>query len=535
MGRLISIFSMALLVFLCVSAEANAQTDWPNYNRTLTSERFSGLKQINATTVGKLAELCRFDTGEQVSFQTGLVQTAGAIFFTTEHDTFSIDPETCKLNWRAHEDFESGSLHVNRGAAYLDGRVFRGLYDGRVVAYDAGTGRKVWETPLVDHAIGENIPAAPIAWNGMVFIGNAGGNSRGVRGRMYGLDAATGKVVWEFYLIPKPKDGHPGAESNPAAEATWGNVGALPPGGGATWTSYTLDPATGTLFVPTGAPSPAFAPSIRRGDNLYTDSVVMLDARTGAYRQHFQFVAHDFHDFDVSTPPTVFTARDGRRMLAEAPKDGYLYAYDLAAGRRLFKTSVTHTENQEAMITATSPVRACPGHHGGAEWNGTAYDPQTDLLYTGEVDWCAKVLSASDEIVAATPTGKTWTGSGFPNPGDNFGQDDPPATASGHLTATSASTGKVIWKFDAPTPLLSGVTPTAGGLVLFGDLNGRLYALDKRSGATLWSQVIGGAIGGGVITYDTGAGQRVAVATGMTSRMWPGQPAKAAVVVMGVK
>jgi glucose dehydrogenase len=144
-------------------------------------------------------------------------------------------------------------------------------------------------------------------------------------------------------------------------------------------------------------------------------------------------------------------------------------------------------------------------------------------------------MTAAPEVIAAAPMGKLWTASGFPDPGDNFGHDDPPSTASGHVTSIDADSGRVVWKFDSKTPLVGAVTPTAGGLVFFGDLNGKLWALEARTGKPLWSDTLGGAIGGGLISYDTGRGQRVAVATGMSSRMWPGTGAHAAVVVLGLQ
>src|SRR5580698_7308169 len=196
----------ALAAGLLNHSAANAAAafkDWPSYNNTLTSERFSILDAIADKNVGRLKVLCSFDTGEQASFQSGLVEFDGAMSAATEHDTFSIDANNCKLNWRAHGDFTAGELKVSRGVAVLDGRVFRGTVDGRVIAYIAKTGKPLWSTVIADPAKGESVPAAPIAWDGLVFIGNAGGDNKGVKGRMYALDAASGRIVWEFYMVPK--------------------------------------------------------------------------------------------------------------------------------------------------------------------------------------------------------------------------------------------------------------------------------------------------------------------------------------------
>ena len=260
-----------------------AEGDWPSYNKTLTSDRFSGLNQINNQNADKLKVLCTYDTGQFTGFNSGLIEVNGALIFATEYDLFSIDPATCKENWRAHEDYTPASPQgVNRGAAYLDGMLFRGTQDARVLAYDFKTGKRIWETTIGDYKKGESAPAAPIAWNGLVFIGNAGGDVKGVKGRMYALDAKTGKIVWEFYLVPKA-EGDPtrGPEApSPLNDKTWGNTSkGVPITGGATWTSYTLDPDSGLIYVPGGNPAPDFSPGERPGDES------LFGLRGGARRQ----------------------------------------------------------------------------------------------------------------------------------------------------------------------------------------------------------------------------------------------------------
>jgi alcohol dehydrogenase (cytochrome c) len=516
-------------------AATAAPVDWPSYNRTLTSERFVPLDAINVKTVAGLAVICTYDTKEMTGFQTGLVQVNGALYAATEHDTFAINPDNCHENWRAHEEFPSGALKVNRGVAYLDGRIFRGTADGQVLAYDATSGKRLWATAIANSAIGESVPAAPIAWQGMVFIGNAGGDNKGVKGRMYALEAASGRILWEFYLVPKqasdvargPAPAPAGVLPDPAR--TWTNASGFPINGGATWTSYTLDPSSGLLYVPGGNPAPDFVNDVRQGDNLYTGSVVVLDARTGAYRRHFQLVRHDFHDWDASTAPSLFTARSGKKIMAVAPKDGHLYAFDLTSGKLLYRLPMTTVVNADVPLTAEG-TRFCPGSQGGAEWNGAAYDADHDIILTGEVDWCSTVHKDPKDLVEKVPVGQPWSGSR-----DHFGKQDDTSKWAGWLTATDAATGARKWQFKAPYPIMSGVTPTAGGLVLFGDMGGNLYAFDATTGKSLWSQSLGGAVAGGVITYDTGSGQKIAVAAGMTSPIWPTPEITGRVVVLGLK
>jgi alcohol dehydrogenase (cytochrome c) len=208
---------------------SSAAGDWPSYNKTLTSERFSDLNQINTKNVGKLKVLCTYDTKQFTSFETGLIMIEGALIGTTEFDIFSIDPATCAENWRTHENYPGYILPTNRGAAYLDGMLFRGTGDGRVLAYDFKTGKRLWETPIADPKKGEAAPAAPIAWQGLVFIGNAGGDFKGGKGRMYALDAKTGGIVWEFYLVPKV-EGDPvrgPLAASPLDTSTWNKCRAL--------------------------------------------------------------------------------------------------------------------------------------------------------------------------------------------------------------------------------------------------------------------------------------------------------------------
>ena len=238
-----------------VSAAAPADPaagEWPSYNRTLTSERYSPLDEINSKTVEKLKVICTYDTKQFSNFESGLIMVDGALIGTTEFDIFSIDPATCAENWRTHENIPPSYYATNRGPSYLDGMLFRGFQDGRVRAYDFKTGMRIWETAIADPKLGESVPAAPIAWDGLVFVGNASGDAKGGKGRVYGLDAKTGKIVWEFYLVPKvegdPVRGPQGA--SPLDTSTWDNAAGIPISGGGTWTSLTLVPRHGRALRP---------------------------------------------------------------------------------------------------------------------------------------------------------------------------------------------------------------------------------------------------------------------------------------------
>jgi alcohol dehydrogenase (cytochrome c) len=511
--------------------------DWPSYNRTLTSDRYSQLSQINTKNVAKLKVLCTYDVGQFAAFESGLIMAENALIGTTQFDIFSINPATCAENWRTHEVDPPNILPANRGAAYLDGMLFRGTQDGRVLAYDFKTGKRMWETTIADVKRGESVPSAPIAWDGLVFVGNAGSDFKGGKGHMYALEATSGKIVWEFFLVPRENDPTRGPQgATPLNMSTWKNASGIPVTGGGTWTSYTLDPNTGQLYVPGGNPAPDFVTGVREGENLYTDSVVVLDAKTGNYKYHFKIVPKDWHDWDVSNPPALIQTMGGKQLLSVAPKDGHLYGFDLATNGLLYRVPVTQVEDVKESFSQGQDVHFCPGAVGGAEWNGPAYDPQTNLIMIGEVDWCDTVTLQSVDQLRSVAVGQPWMGMATWNPFNLFGKSD---RTDGHwagwLHDADADTGVWKWRLKSNYPILGGMTPTAGGVVFFGDIGGNFYALDSTDGRKLWGQELGGAIAGGVITYTVNGAQKIAVASGFTHLAWPTKIVTAKIEILGLE
>jgi PQQ-dependent dehydrogenase (methanol/ethanol family) len=517
---------VACAVLASARAAGDLVTDWPSYNRTLTSERYAPLDQINKTNVARLKTLCVLDLDVDTSFQTGPIVIGRTMYVTTDADILALDADTCQQKWRVREENTSPGLRVNRGAAYLDGRLFRGTGGGDVLAYDAASGKKLWSTRLADPQKGESMPSAPIAWSGLVFIGTAGSERYGVLGRMYALDAQTGKVAWETFTVPTDSP-QPGNEKMQAqARATWGNASGVPVTGGGTWTSYTLDPERGLVYIPVGNPGPDFATHVRPGANLYTNSILVLDAKTGIYRQHYSLVPADFHDWDLAAAPVLVTTRGGKRVVAGAPKDGLLHVYDVMSDKKLYATAITTRENAEVPLS-TTPTRFCPGAAGGTEWNGPAYSPDTNLFYDGTVDWCVTVTLDHAELTKKP--GQTWTGTEL---AAQFGKRD--LNWAGWVTATDADTGQIKWRFRAGAPVLSGLTPTSGGLLFVGDMDKHAYAFDAGTGNVLWRADLPGAPGGGVITYMVDGKQRVAFVTGTRSPIFPVSPSSAKIVIFGL-
>ena len=273
----------------------------------------------------------------------------------------------------------------------------------------------------------------------------------------------------------------------------------------------------------------------REGDNLFTDSVIVLDAKTGDYKHHFKIVPKDWHDWDVSNPPILIQTMGGKQLMAVAPKDGHLYGFDLANNSQLYRVPVTRVENVAATFSPGKAVHFCPGAVGGAEWNSPAYVPQTNLILVGEVEWCDTVRPKDVDELRSVKIGQPWAGMATWNPFWMFGRM---GGADGHwagwVYAVDADTGVWKWRLKSNYPIVGGMTPTAGGVVFFGDIGGNFYALDAANGQKLWGQDLGGAIGGGVITYTVNGAQKVAVAAGFTHIAWPTKIVNAKIVVLGL-
>jgi alcohol dehydrogenase (cytochrome c) len=499
-----------------------ADGDWPGYNRTLDSQRYSPLNQINAQNVASLKQVCTFDLGEASNFQSGPVVAANAMYVTTETQTIALDPATCAVKWKVQFDKPAAEgLRVNRGAAYADGKLFRGYNDGSIVALDAATGQKLWATKIADPAKGESVPAAPIAWNGMVFIGQAGGDNKGVRGRMMAVNAADGKQMWSFDLVPLEG---PGSETWPP------NDPEQPRTGGATWTSYTLDPATGQLYVPVGNAAPDFDIKARPGLNLYTNSIVILDAKTGAFKEHYQITPNDFHDWDVAAAPALIKTTGGKNLIVAAGKDGIVHAVDPAQKAEIYKTPVTTIENADVPLSEEKETHFCPGVQGGVEWNGPSFSPAANMIFTNSIDWCYS-LKLFPEQLKGKPAAPFTGGTDADEP---FGRVDPKEKWKGYVTALNADDGSVKWKYQSPTPMVAGITSTAGGLVFTGDLNGTVMAFNAADGTQLWKADTRMPVGGGVISYLANNKQYIAVAAGITSQSWQTKGTNATVVVFGL-
>ncbi len=485
--------------------------DWEGYNNTLDGQRHSLLAQINTGNAASLAEVCRVRLAVSGGLGSGPVVVGDSLFVTTATETFAINPTSCAVRWQhTHQRAQEPILPGNRGVAVLGGRVFRGTDDARLLALDAATGREIWRNVVGDASFGEYVMAAPVAWNGLVITGISG-SEFGIRGRIMAFDAATGREVWRFNTIPMGDE--PGADS-------WGGSWAEH-GGGGTWSTFTIDARTGELFAPVGNPVPDFAPGDRPGANLFTDSVLVLDARTGALKWWYQLATGDDADHDLAAAPVLFRNAQHENMVAAAGKDGLLHIIDRSTHQARFRVPVTTVDNPRRLATPEG-TRICPGASGGVMYNGPAFDPQSMLLFTGAIDQCM--------VIKVTPG--TRFGEAQVNFGGSFSAAGEPTT--GWVTAVDANTGAVRWKYRVDIGVVGGVTATAGGVVMTGDNAGNFMIFESATGRLLKKQNTGGAIAGGVVTYARGGRQYVAMTSGNISPVGTASVGRPSIVIMAL-
>jgi len=495
------------LLAMTVQGGTLADTDWPAYNNTANGQRYSALDQITRDNVGQMQEVCRIKIDDSGTFQAGLVELDGTLYLTNAHDTLAIDARTCALRWRhVYRPQQEDVFQINRGVAYANGKLFRGTPDARLLAIDAASGKTLWQQQVGDPAQGEFFSSVPAIWQGTLIVG-AAGSDWGIRGRVMAYDQDDGQELWRFNTIPRGKE--VGAE-------TWQDAGSARYGGGGSWTTYTLDMASGEVFVPVGNPAPDFVPSHRPGENLFTNSMVVLDARTGALKWWHQMESNDGLDLDLGAAPMLYWNSKGDPMVAFGSKDGHLYAVNRESRKRVFKTAVTTIEKPTKAPTAEG-VHTCPGPVGGVEWNGPAYDHKHKQVVVGAVDWCALIKS---DKVDFQPGKFLVAGS--------WVWDE---QRSGWISAVDPDSGALRWQYHAEAPVVAAITPTAGDVTFGGDMNGNFFALDSQSGAMLHKVATGGAVAGGIITYALDGRQYVAIDSGNVSRLSFGENGKPSVVI----
>src|SRR5947207_2870224 len=438
-------------------------TNWLMYNKGYKGFRYSGLDQINANNASQLRAVCVMQLGEVGTFETGPVIHNGVMYVTTSHGVYALDASTCERRWEYHYAPWAPEVQVNnKGVAIADGRLIRGTTDGSLLALDAATGSVLWLRKIMDVTKGEFAVAAPLIWNGVVYIGKAGADW-GIDGEMMAFKASDGAKIWGTSLLPKKGD---------PAYATWKNPASIKTGGGSTWSAYSLDIDAKLLLIPIGNAAPDYNYGSRPGDNLYTNSIMALDAQSGAIKWWHQLRGSDDKDLDT-TVVAAFDTADGLHLAAAAGKDGVLHVVDRATGTLRYKVPVTTQKNLDVPLTAAG-VPYCPG--GAILNNGPAYSPSTNLIYINSQDWCNVGFKRPAKYVA----GIQYSG--------GMGRRDPLQDSFGWTSAVDATTGTFKWRYRSPQgiPMLSAITATAGNVVFTGDTAGYFLILNATTGDVLY-------------------------------------------------
>ena len=497
-----------------LASAARDPGQWLTYSGAYNGQRYSALDQVDRHNVDQLALRWVFQTGVTGDHETTPLVADGIMYLTTpQNHAFALDVRTGRPMWHYERHLpEKMSLCCgpqNRGFGMLGGRLFMATLDAHVVALDAKTGHVVWDVAAADADKGYSFTVAPLVVRDKVIVGVAGGEY-GVRGFIDAYDAETGRRAWRFYTIPA--QGEPGSE-------TW-KGDSWKRGGSPAWVTGSYDPALNTVYWGTGNPGPQLYGQNRQGDNLFSDSLVALDADTGALKWYFQFTPHDVHDWDSTHVPVLIDeAIDGqpRKLVAVANRNGFFYLLDRTNGRFLLAKPYTEVTWATGIAADGRPIvrpgsdptaegaRVCPGGVGGTNWHSPSYSPQTRLLYIFSKEQCNTFL-ADEELEPTLRPGRPYIGSAFlPMP------QEPDASA---VKAIDPLTGRIRWEFKHFSGAWAGVLSTAGGLVFSGDGQGNFIALDADTGTDLWHLQLGGSIQAAAISYSVEGRQFVTVPAG---------------------
>jgi PQQ-dependent dehydrogenase (methanol/ethanol family) len=481
--------------------------DWPGYNGSIDGNRHSSLSDINTQNVGRLQSAWVHPLPYSPLETTPLV-IDGVMYVTAPNQVYALDGRTGSEIWsysrpRSSADGISGDAAkgAQRGVAALGDRIFFITDNAHLICLHRLTGALLWDVSMPGQAGKYGGTSAPLVVNDLVIAGVSGGDE-GIRGFIAAYQATSGEQAWRFWTVPAAGD---------AAMKTWTN--SKDPQGGATWTTGSYDSETGLLYWAIGNPYPDTDGDSRQGDNLYTNSDVALDARTGALRWHFQFTPHDLHDWDANQPLVLvdapFQGRP-RKLLLHANRNGFFYVLDRTNGKFLQGTALVKKLTWASGIgkdgrpielpgsgTNEGGVKTCPAVRGATNWYSTAFNPSTQLYYVMTVEDCTIYRKAHD--------------------GGYGPVSDPLNPSMKVLRAIAVDTGKIAWELPmkgSPEKNYSGVLSTAGGLVFFGETSGGFAAADAKTGKPLWKFEGNQTWKGSPMTYLAGGRQYIAIASG---------------------
>ncbi len=522
------------------SIKANTATsnDWPTIGLDYAETRFSKLNQINADNVKKLGLVWSYPLESSRGVEATPVVVDGIMYQTASWSVVhAIDARTGKRLWSFDPgvDKEKGYKGccdvVNRGVALWKGKVFVGAYDGRLIALDAVTGKKVWEKDtLIDKEHSYTITGAPRVFNGKVVIGN-GGAEYGARGYVTAYDAETGNQAWRWFTVPGDPSKPFEDESMAAAAKTWDPAGKywLNGGGGTAWDTITFDPDLNMVYIGTGNGSPwsrnKRSPS--GGDNLYLASLVALNADTGKYVWHYQETPGDNWDY-TSTQPMILAdiTIDGapRKVILHAPKNGFFFVVDRTNGKFISAKNFVdvnwatgYDANGRPMEVAEArgdkPFDSVPGPYGAHNWHPMSFNPQTGLVYLPAQNVPIRVVEEKTWTHNANTPGQLHSGLGW-NLGFNVDADPPKSLPFGRLLAWDPVKQKEAWRAEYVAPWNGGTLTTAGNLVFQGTADGRFIAYNASTGEKLWETPVGTGVVAAPATYTIDGKQYVSIAVG---------------------
>ncbi len=481
---------------------AVTQVDWPMFGNTSNQQRYAALDQVNASTIGRLGVAWSISLGAQAALWEDDPVVVGGVMYVTNgtDEVMALHADTGRRIWTYAPvvDFlrafaRAGLVApVNRGVTVADGRVYLATFDEQLISLDSANGKVVWRSVIADPSTYyEDSP--PSYWHGSLYVGEAA-SGLGTRGFVAAFSAKTGKPLWRFYTVPAP--GHSWAIRT-------GRVG-----GGDVWMPVTVDPATGTLYVGTGNPTPDLVGQDRPGCDVWTDSTLALDARTGKLLWGRTQVCHDVWDYDSAQSPMLLPIRHGTSEVAavgEGSKAGRFWVFEARTGAVISVSSPLGEQTIPRPVPTPMGVRVCPGIYGSLEYSPPAYSPVAGLVYLPGLNLCTvdRALPAAPD--STLPAGVAAFGGTAKPSGDRN---------SGFLAAVDPATGRIRWLARVSRPMIGGALATAANLVFSGADDGYLYAFDARNGATVWREDFGLGFGAAPFTYMVDGIQYVAVAAG---------------------
>jgi alcohol dehydrogenase (cytochrome c) len=512
---------------------ARTSSEWLTYGHDYDNQRYASLDEINTRNVSKLVPVYVFQTGVAEPFETSPIVSNGMIYLTAAGDrVFAVDARRGSLVWQYSPHIEHKMKlccgPVNRGVAIGDGLVFVGQLDDRLVALDEHTGRVVWSTAIANESDGYSITMAPLVYGNTVIVGVAGGEFA-IRGFIAAYSITDGHEVWRWYstdpqhwagnFVSTTADGSPLHRDIAKERSSYSRFSdAWKRGGGAIWMTPAADPVRNTIYFTTGNPWPDYSDARRPGDNLYTDSIVALNASTGKLRWYFQEVPHDLWDWDAASPAVLFDTKDAaghpRAAIGEAGKTGWFYVLDRDTGALIRRSD--NFVPQLNMFQEPTPrgIDVLPGAGGGSNWSPVSMNPTLGIAVVTAIHNPVRFYTGGTKKGEDADEGAGETGS--------LGSRSERIEGSrryGLVSGIDVNTGNLVWQDRFGEPFIGGSVSTGGGVTFFGESNGNFDAVDTKSGTLLWQFQTGAGVNAPPIVFSLDGHEFVAVASGGNNRV----------------